>query len=107
MLELINPIIDTTLSSFDFSFCITVNIMTYVIIKLIDELNGSKSVSTWAKRVVMLISVFIVGFLYFISDTPAKLIINSSILAPVFWSWIGKPICDKLDIGYKKDINKD
>lgn len=102
MLELINPIIDTTLSSFDFSFCITVNIMTYVIIKLIDELNGSKSVSTWAKRGIMLISVFIVGFLYYISDTPLKLIINSSILAPVFWSWIGRPICDKLNIGYKK-----
>lgn len=32
-MEHINEIIQTTLNSFDFSYCIIVNILTYIIIK--------------------------------------------------------------------------
>ena len=104
--EIINNIITTIISSFDFSYCISVNILTYIIIKFIDEVNGSKKVSTWTKREVMIISVIIISIAYYITGNNPKLIINSAILAPVFWSWIGKPICDKLNIGYRKDNNK-
>lgn len=105
-MEYLNQIIDTTIESFDLSFCVTVNILTYLIIKLIDELNGSRKVATWTKRGVMLISVIIISIAYYVIGSNPKLIINSAILAPVFWSWIGKPICDKLNIGYHKDDNK-
>lgn len=30
-------------------------------------------------------------------------LINSSIAAPVIWTWVLKPIINKLKIGYKKD----
>lgn len=105
-MEYISQIINTTIESFDFSFCITVNILTYLIIKIIDELNGSHKVETWTKRGVMLITVIVISIAYYITGSNPKLIINSAILAPVFWSWIGKPICDKLNIGYRKDNNK-
>lgn len=105
-MEYINQIINTTIESFDFSFCISVNILTYLIIKLIDELNGSRKVSTWTKRCVMLIVVICISIAYYIIGSNPKLIINSAILAPVFWSWIGKPICNKLNIDYRKDDNK-
>lgn len=105
-MEYISQIINITIESFDFSFCVTVNILTYLIIKLIDELNGSHKVSTWTKRGVMLITVIVISIAYYITGSNPKLIINSAILAPVFWSWIGKPICDKLNIGYRKDNNK-
>ena len=105
-MEYISQIINTTIESFDFSFCIAVNILTYLIIKLIDELNGYKKVTTWIKRIVMLITVIIISIAYYITGNNPKLIINSAILAPIFWSWIGKPICDKLNIGYRKDNNK-
>ena len=105
-MEYITQIIDTTIESFDFSFCVAVNILTYLIIKLIDELNGSRKVATWTKRSVMLIAVIVISIAYYITGNNPKLIINSAILAPVFWSWIGKPICDKLNIGYRKNDNK-
>lgn len=105
-MEYISQIINTTIESFDFGFCVAVNILTYLIIKLIDELNGSCKVSTWTKRVVMLIAVIVISIVYYITGSNPKLIINSAILAPVFWSWIGKPICDKLNIGYRKDDYK-
>ena len=105
-MEYISQIINTTIESFDFSFCISVNILTYLIIKLIDELNGSNKVATWTKRGIMIIAVIAISTAYYITGTNPKLIINSAILAPVFWSWIGKPICNKLNIDYRKDNNK-
>ena len=105
-MEYISQIINTTIESFDFSFCAAVNILTYLIIKLIDELNGSRKVATWTKRSIMLIAVIVISIAYYVTGSNPKLIINSDILAPVFWSWIGKPICDKLNIGYRKYDNK-
>ena len=105
-MEYISQIINTTIESFDFGFCVAVNILTYLIIKLIDELNSSRKVATWTKRGIMLIAVIIISITYYITGSNPKLIINSAILAPVFWSWIGKPICDKLNIGYRKDNDK-
>ena len=105
-MEYISQIINITIESFDFGFCVAVNILTYLIIKLIDELNGSRKVATWTKRGVMLVAVIIISIAYYITGSNPKLIINSSFLAPVFWSWIGKPICDKFNIGYHNDNNK-
>ena len=101
-MEYIERIIETTAQSFDFTYCIIVNILTYIIIKLLDEANGEKQLSIWSKRLVMFISVIIVGIVYAIIGTDLKLMFNSAILAPVFWSWVMKPICVKLDIDYKQ-----
>ena len=56
MIEIFNNTITTVISSFDFAYCIIVNILTYLIIKLIDSLNGKKVISTWSKRIVLLVS---------------------------------------------------
>lgn len=101
-MEFLNNIIETTINSFDFTYCIIVNILTYIIIKLLDEANGEKQLSIWSKRLVMFISVIVVGIVYAIIGTDLKLMFNSAILAPVFWSWVMKPICVKLDIDYKQ-----
>ena len=101
MMEIITNIIDTTLNSFDFSYCIVVNILTYIIIKSLDDANGDKPVSTWTKRVILLIVILLTGTVYYFYGSNTKLLLNSSILAPVFWSWIMKPICSKFNIDYK------
>ena len=43
-MEYIKEIIDITIKSFDFSYCISVNILTYIIIKIIDSLNGKRNI---------------------------------------------------------------
>ena len=102
--EIINNIITTIISSFDFAYCISVNVLTYLIIKIIDSLNGNKIVSTWSKRIVLLFVIFSTGVLYNLIGCDNKILLNSAILAPVFWSWVIKPICKYFKIDYK-DIN--
>lgn len=100
---MIEEIINTTLQSFDFAFCISVNIITYIAIKLLIETKPNFKVSTWIKRLITIISIFIVSLAYYLDDADTKLIFNSSILAPVFWSWIGKPIMKKLKYDYNTE----
>ena len=99
--EIINNVITTVISSFDFSYCISVNILTYLIIKIIDSLNGKKVISTWSKRIVLLVVILSTGVLYNLIGCDSKILLNSAILAPVFWSWIIKPICKYFKIDYK------
>ena len=101
-MDILNNIIQTTSESFDFSFCIAVNILTYVIVKVIDEANGESKVSTWAKRFVLLFSIIFLSVVYYCNGSDLKLVANSAILAPVFWSWIFKPICKYFKIDYKQ-----
>lgn len=101
-MDVINQIITTTINSFDFSFCIIVNVLTYLIIKLIDELNKDKEVTTWTKRAILLICILSTGVVYYLLDQDTKLLINSAILTPITWSLIFKPVCKMLGIDYKK-----
>lgn len=103
-MEYIEKIIDTTIKNFDFSYCIIVNVLTYLIIKIIDSLNGKKVVSTWSKRIVLLVVILFMGVLYNLIGCDNKALLNSAILSPVFWSWVIKPICKYFKIDYK-DIN--
>ena len=96
-MEILYSIIDTTLRSFDFAYCIIVNLLTYFVIKIIN-----KPINTWQKRIVLLCMIFTTGGVYYIIGNDTRVIINSAILAPVFWSWILKPICIKFRIDYKK-----
>lgn len=100
-MEIITNIIQTTLESFDFAFCLIVNILTYIIIKVWDDNNGNKVVTTWQKRSVLLAVILSTGVLYYVLGNDTKTLINSAILAPVFWSWIMKPICKHFKIDYK------
>ena len=102
--EIINNIVTTVISSFDLSYCISVNILTYLIIKIIDNLNGKKTVSTWSKRIVLLVVILFTWVLYNLIGCDNRILLNSAILAPVFWSWVIKPICKYFKIDYK-DIN--
>ena len=53
---------------------------------------------------IFIIVSIIIGtiYVYYNMDSPA-IVFNSCIIAPVSWSWIAKPILNKLGIDYKKD----
>jgi len=101
-MEIIYNIIETTLNSFDFSYCISVNILTYLIINIINSRNGNIDMKLWSKRITLIICIIIIGTIYYFTGSNVKLILNSSIIAPVFWSWIMKPICRYFKIDYKQ-----
>lgn len=82
---------------------ITINVLTYIIIKGLDYLNKDKSVNTITKRIVLVISIIIVTVGYILTDyQDYTVLINSAICAPVFYSWVLRPILIKCNIGYKK-----
>lgn len=102
--KLISNFVELFNTHFDLSFMLCVNILTYILIKVIDDLNGDKVVGTWTKRLVMLISCFAIAAAYVAGGYEnTTILINSAILAPVAWSWIFKPILKKIGVDYKQN----
>lgn len=100
--KFIDVIVDGILSNFDFGFMFIVNVLTYIIIKNIDYFNGGNKVPTWQKRCVLVISIATMAGIYIAAGYDnAIMLVNSAVLAPVFWSWVVSPILKKLGIGYK------
>lgn len=102
-MDFIENILNLIITNFDFSYMITINVLTYIIIKGLDYLNKDKNVKTITKRIVLVISIIIVTISYILTDyQDYTVLINSAICAPVFYSWVLRPILIKCDIGYKK-----
>lgn len=100
--KFIDIIVDGILSNFDFGFMFIVNVLTYIIIKVIDYFNGDNKVPTWQKRCVLVISIATMAGIYIASGYDNNImLVNSAVLAPVFWSWVVSPILKKLGVGYK------
>lgn len=96
-------IINSIIANFDFAYMITINVLTYLLIKLVDYINKDKNVSTLLKRIMLVISIIIVTVLYIITDYQNyQVLINSAILSPVFYSWVLRPVLKKFNIGYKE-----
>ena len=98
---MIEQISDNILTGFDFSYCLAVNILTYIVVRFIDSIR-SKHLTKWQKRIVLLIAIAILGTAYYLIGTDLRVLVNSSILAPVSWSWVFKPIVKKLNLDYRK-----
>lgn len=100
-MDVINNIINALISQFDFTYCVIVNIMTYLIINFMIKVVGGNVVIP-IKRIVLLFSIIVIAAIYYFLGTDIKVLVNSAILAPVSWSWIFKPIANKLGWDYKQ-----
>ena len=100
-MDFITEIVNSIIQSFDFGYCIAVNILVYLVIKQFDK-RRKKRLTTWQKRIVLVVSVILLGTIYYFSGSDMRVIANSVILAPVSWSWVFKPICAVLNVDYKK-----
>lgn len=100
---MIDEIINQVITNFDFTLIIVINVLTYFIVKIFEELNGIKILTIWQKRIIFIIAAVIMSIIYKIFTTiEICIIINSCIVAPINWSWVIKPIVNKLGIDYKK-----
>ena len=100
-MDVINNIINALISQFDFTYCVIVNIMTYLIINFMIKIAGGNVVVP-IKRIVLLYSIIVIAVIYYFLGTDIIVLVNSAILAPVSWSWIFKPIANKLGWDYKQ-----
>lgn len=103
MNDILSNLINNTLSDFNIPFCVITNIATYLIIKWLSDNPFNIKFTTWKKRITFIVLSIFIGAIYYFSGTDFRIIINSIILAPVSWSWIFKPICNKFNIDYSKN----
>ena len=80
------------INSFDFGYMFSVNVLTYLIIKTIDYLNGDKSVPTWLKRIIAVISGLILALIIVLMSGFTPSLLYSFILSLVSWDIIFKPV---------------
>ena len=80
------------INSFDFGYMFSVNVLTYLIIKTIDYLNGDKSVPTWLKRTIAVISGLILALIIVLMNGFTPSLLYSFILSLVSWDTIFKPL---------------
>jgi predicted negative regulator of RcsB-dependent stress response len=92
---------------FDWGLVISINIMSYVIIKFWEEANGKKSVTSWQKDLVTILSCIILGVGYGFMGTSWQVAVQSSIAASVLYAKVLKPILKKLKIQYLGKDNEE
>lgn len=103
---MLEDILTRIFDNFDFGYMAAINIMTYIIIKIHDYANGNLKVSTLMKRVWLVTSLVVVTILYLaLGYEPNIVLLNSAIAAPVFYSWVLKPILKKIGVGYSDEEN--
>lgn len=102
-MEAINKILSALIDGFDLPFMLSVNVLTYLIIKEIDVYNKQKKVKTWTKRIVtILCGSSLAVFFYFVVDVELKILIYSFILSLVSWDFIFKPLLKIIKSDYNK-----
>ena len=100
---MIDKIVDILINSFDYGYMLSVNVLTYLIIKIVDYLNGDRIVPVYAKRLIAVISGIVLGVLIILSSGYSNTLLYSFILSLVSWDVIFKPIIKKIKgANYKK-----
>ena len=89
---MIEQVSSLLINSFDFGYMFSVNVLTYLIIKTIDYLNGDKSVPTWLKRTIAVISGLILALIIVLMSGFTSSLLYSFIVSLVSWDIISKPV---------------
>lgn len=99
---MIDEIINYTINNFNFGYIISINVLAYLIIQLIGYF-AKKKINKGVKIVITCICSISMFLLYGeISDITKDVLVNSTIIAPISWDWIIKPIAKKLNIDYRE-----
>lgn len=104
---MIDRILDLLFNYFDLGYMFSVNILTYVLIKIVDHLNKDKAVPVWLKRTIAVLCGLTVGTIIVIFNGFSNTLIYSFILSLVSWDSVFKPIIKRFEnADYKKDQNE-
>ena len=101
-----HEIIDQVINNFDIAYMLSINILTYLVIKVIDYFNKYEKVKLIIKRLVLIICTIICCIVYkLFTCIDTQILINSTIAAPVFYSWVLKGIFKHFGVNYNESIN--
>lgn len=96
-------LIGKTLGIFSLEYMFSVIVASYLVIKLVDALNGERVVPTWLKRLITCLvgAVFFVVFAKF-TDVTVQCLIASFFSAVFVYDTAIKVIIKKFNIDYRK-----
>lgn len=99
---MIDEIINYTILNFNFGIIISINVLAYIIIQGLNYFT--KNALDKGYKILITIACSIALFLLYghISDIETDVLVNSTIIAPVTWDWIIKPLFKKFNIDYKE-----
>jgi hypothetical protein len=105
---------------FDIGFMLIINMLTYAGIKIDTEITKRKAIviknrvisRTWQKRIILVLAMAITWGAYLIigidtAHTSYEALLVSTVFAPVFWSWVLKPLFNKIGFGHSNKDCKD
>ena len=85
-------IFNLILSSFDFGYTLSVNILTYLCIKFIDSMNGDRAVPRHMKRIIAVMCGIVLGGIIVTASGYSNIILYSFVLSLVSWDTVFKPL---------------
>ena len=101
-MEYADIIIRQIIANFDFAFMFIINVLVYLVIKLVSAIAKTKPVTKKQKRFILVVCTVLIAIVYKWSGYDSNIsLINSAILAPVFYSWVLRPLLIKLRIEHK------
>ena len=96
---------DVTQVSFDMTYMASVVLVTYVIIKLFDKLNGRKVIKSYVKQIVAVLVNIILGYVFLTFNwIEGKSLIVSGLSSILAYDYFLKPLLEFLNMGYKKNV---
>ena len=103
-MEVVNKVFDLLAANIDFAFMLSVNVMTFLLIKFADEKNKQKKVSRFLKRLITLLAGIALAVpLVLLSALEIKVALYSFVLSLVSWDGLFRHIIKKWGIGYKDE----
>lgn len=101
-------IINLIVNSFDFGYMFSVNVLAYLLIKVLDTMNGKKVVPVWQKRLIAVLAGVVLGVIIIIFQGFSVQILYSFILSLISWDVLFKPLLKKFkNLDYFKENEND
>lgn len=103
-MEVVGKVFDLLAANIDFAFMLSVNVLTFLLIKFADEKNKQKKVTRFLKRLITLLAGALLAVpLVLLNALEVKVALYSFVLSLVSWDGLFKHIIKKWGIGYKDE----
>lgn len=101
-----DTIFQYALGNFNFGYVISINLLAYGLITIISKIKKKDLTKSFKVFTTIVVSIIMFVIYKYNSMIETDVLVNSTILAPVAWDWVIKPICKLIKIDYK-NIGKD
>lgn len=95
-MDYLDKIFDSLINGFNFPLMLSINVLTWLVIKLLDYINGKKALFTWEKRLTAVLCGIILSAASLLGGISISVCIYTCIMSLVSWDIIFKPIVKRI-----------